>query len=44
MSTFMKSKNTNQDNYKITKTGLGISMLMGATIGLSSSIIFHSTF
>jgi len=44
VATYM-NRNTNNNtnnNYKITKTGLGVSMLMGATIGLGSSIIFHS--
>lgn len=41
-SAFMKDNTTNQDSYKITKTGLGASMLVGATIGLGSSIIFIS--
>jgi len=43
MSTYLNRSDVNNERYKITKRGLGISMLMGATIGLSSSIIFHST-
>lgn len=43
VSTYLNSSDVNNERYKITKKGLGISMLMGATIGLSSSIIYHST-
>lgn len=42
VSTYMSHQNTDKKYYNITKTGLGVSMLMGATIGLGSSIIYHS--
>ena len=42
VSTYINSSDVNHERYKITKRGICISMLMGATIGLSSSIIYHS--
>jgi hypothetical protein len=43
LSTFMNNNNNAmKESYKINKTGLGVSMLMGATIGLGSAIIFNN--
>lgn len=42
VSTYVNSSDVNHELYKITKSGIGISMLMGATIGLGTSIIYHS--
>jgi hypothetical protein len=42
VSTYANSSDVNHERYKITTRGVGISMLMGATIGLGSSIIYHS--